>query len=282
MPLYLEGCSDTIGGRFTEDTKVGLQSRGDRRKLVVGNWKMNGSRAVNDQLLQAILSAWCPLQHVDVALCPPFLYLPQVAEALTASALVVGAQSLNPRSNGACTGEISGQMLADVGCKYVIVGHNERRRMQSETDLYVAEQFLAAQESGLTPILCVGESEQARAAGHALDTIGQQLRVVIEAAGLEAFSRAVVAYEPIWAVGTGKTATPQQAQEVHTFIRDQFGAQGDSLVILYGGSVKASNALSLFGEPDIDGALLGGASLDAKEFIAICQSAEQVATGITQ
>jgi triosephosphate isomerase len=280
--LYLEECSDTIGGRFTEDTKVGLQSRGDRRKLVVGNWKMNGTRAANDRLLQAILSGWRPLQHVDAAICPPFVYLPQLAETLASSPLIVGAQSLNPRANGAFTGEISGEMLSDCGCHYVIVGHNERRRMQSESDLYVAEQFLAAQESGLTPILCVGESEQAREAGNALDAIGQQLRVVIEAAGLEAFSRAVVAYEPIWAVGTGKTATPEQAQEVHTFIRGQFGAQGNGLVILYGGSVKADNALSLFAEPDIDGALLGGASLNAEEFIAICQSAEQVATGMTQ
>ncbi|WP_049721070.1 triose-phosphate isomerase [Gilvimarinus polysaccharolyticus] len=250
--------------------------------LVVGNWKMNGTAAVNNQLLQAILADWSPLRCVDVAICPPFVYLPQVVEMLSEGPINVGGQSLNPRVNGAFTGEVSGEMLLDCGCRYVIVGHNERRRMQAETDLYVAEQFLAAQKNGLIPILCVGESEQAREAGQAFDAIAKQLKVVIDAAGLEAFSHAVVAYEPIWAVGTGKTATPDQAQEMHTFIRGQFGALGKNLVILYGGSVKASNAVSLFAESDIDGALLGGASLNAEDFIAICQSAEQVATGVTQ
>lgn len=280
--MYLGVCSDTIGGRFTEDEKVTLQSSKVRRKLVVGNWKMNGTRATNHQLLQAVLSAWNPLPQVDTAICPPFVYLEQVAEALGNSPLMVGGQSLNPRTSGACTGEISGAMLADNHCRYVIVGHNERRRMQAENDQYVAEQFLAAQNSGLIPVLCVGESEQARAAGLAFDTIGEQLNVVIEAAGLAAFAQAVVAYEPIWAVGTGKTATPNQAQQMHTFIREQFGVQGESLQIVYGGSVKASNAASLFAEQDIDGALLGGASLNAEEFIAICQSAEQAALGMTQ
>jgi triosephosphate isomerase len=262
--------------------KVALQANGARRALIVGNWKMNGTHASNSQLLRALTAQWEPLERTDAAICPAFVHLTQVAEALADSPIKVGGQSLNPRPEGACTGEVSGNMLLDAGCDYVIVGHNERRRMQAESDQYVAEQFIAAQKHNLTPILCVGETEQAREAGRALEAIGQQLQAVIDAAGISAFDNAVVAYEPIWAVGTGKTATPEQAQAMHTFIRTQLGAQSKSLAILYGGSVKPDNAARLFAQPDIDGALLGGASLNVNDFIAVCRSAEQAASNIPQ
>ncbi|UTF59714.1 triose-phosphate isomerase [Gilvimarinus sp. DA14] len=250
------------------------QPRAQRRRLVVGNWKMNGTRDANSRLLQEILSNWKPLEKSDAAICPPFVYLEQVAQALSASQLYWGGQSVNPNDSGAYTGEISAKMLIDQGCRYVIVGHNERRRLQSESDDYVARQFVAAQAEGLIPILCVGESSEQREQGKALETIGRQLQAVLDIAGLQAFATAIVAYEPIWAVGTGITATPEEAAQVHAFIRKQFASLGHELVILYGGSVKPENAAELFAKEDIDGALLGGASLQAKDFIAICQSAE--------
>ncbi|WP_020208003.1 triose-phosphate isomerase [Gilvimarinus chinensis] len=250
------------------------QPKAQRRRLVVGNWKMNGTREDNSCLLQNILADWPTLVNVDVAICPPFVYIEQVARALSPRELYWGGQSVNPNAPGAYTGEVSAQMLRDLDCRYVIVGHNERRRLQHESDDCVARQFLAAQAEGLTPILCVGESSEQRKQGQALATIGRQLKAVLEVAGLEAFSNAVVAYEPIWAVGTGVTATPEEAAQVHAFIRDQFADVGQSLVILYGGSVKPENAAELFAKPDIDGALLGGASLKAQDFIAICQCAE--------
>lgn len=246
-----------------------------RRRMVVGNWKMNGSREQNARLLTEVLTGWIPLSQVDVAICPSFVYLPQVAEALGGSDICWGGQSLNPHASGAYTGEVSALMLADFDSRYVIVGHNERRRLRGESDQYVAEQFIAAQTAGLVPILCVGESEQQREAGEALSTIAAQLQVVIDAAGMQAFANAVVAYEPIWAVGTGKTATPDEAEQVHAHIRQLFGGMGADLTILYGGSVKAHNAAELFALQDIDGALLGGASLNAEEFLAICRHAEQ-------
>lgn len=247
-----------------------------RRRMVIGNWKMNGSRQDNARLLSDLLAGWTPLARVDVAICPPFVYLPQVAQALQNTDIQWGGQSLNPNDSGAYTGEISAAMLADFDSRYVIVGHNERRRLQGETDQYVAEQFIAAQRAGLTPILCVGESADERASGKALATISAQLTAVTGVAGIDAFAEnAVVAYEPIWAVGTGKTATPQEAEEVHAHIRQLFGDLGSGLTILYGGSVKAHNAAELFAQEDIDGALLGGASLNADEFLAICRHAEQ-------
>ncbi|MDO3387205.1 triose-phosphate isomerase [Gilvimarinus sp. SDUM040013] len=246
-----------------------------RRQMVVGNWKMNGSKQENTHLLAEVMHSWVPLTQVDVAICPPFVYLPQVADTLQGSGIVWGGQSINPNATGAFTGEVSARMLSDFDAAYVIVGHNERRRLRGESDQYVAEQFLAAQREGLIPILCVGESEEAREAGHALDAITAQLSVVIEKAGIGAFANAVVAYEPIWAVGTGKSATPQEAEQVHKHIRQLFGDLGSQLTLLYGGSVKVHNAAELFALEDIDGALLGGASLDAKEFLAICRCAEQ-------
>ncbi|MDQ2075773.1 triose-phosphate isomerase [Marinimicrobium sp. ABcell2] len=245
-----------------------------RRRLVVGNWKMYGSRAFNAELLSAIQARWQGVHQAEVAVCPPFAYLQQAAELLAKSNIVLGAQSLSEYEEGAFTGEVSARMLADWQCRYVIVGHNERRRLQGETDQRVAKKFIAARDADLIPVLCVGESEQDRDSGKALDTIGRQLSTVIDAAGLESFRRAVVAYEPVWAVGTGKTATPEQAQEVHSFIRAQLGALGQSTRVLYGGSVKPDNAEQLFAKADIDGALLGGASLKAEDFIAICQAAD--------
>lgn len=274
MGLYVPPNFANIGARFKGDP---LNESKTRRRLVVGNWKMNGNLADNAALLKGITAQW-PIageskDNVDTAVCPPFVYLSQAAQALKDSVIELGAQTVNEHDAGAFTGEVSGAMLVDVGCRYVIVGHNERRRMQSETDAQVADKFHAALQVGLTPILCVGESEQERDAGQALETIGRQLRVVVERVGLEAFEHAVVAYEPVWAVGTGKVASPEQAEEVHRFIRAELGELGPQTQILYGGSVKPGNAEQLFALPDIDGALLGGASLNADDFVAICKAA---------
>lgn len=251
-----------------------MAQKTNRRPLVVGNWKMNGNRQVNAELLSSIGARWQGVHQAEVAVCPPFVYLQQAAEVLAKSNIVLGAQNVSEHDEGAFTGEISAAMLADCHCQYVIIGHNERRRLQGETDQQVAEKFVAAQRAQLTPILCVGESAQDREAGKALETIGRQLNKVIEVAGRDAFRRAVVAYEPVWAVGTGKVASPEQVEEVHLFIRTQLSELGQSVRILYGGSVKPNNAEQLFAMADIDGALLGGASLKAEDFIAICQAAE--------
>ena len=235
---------------------------------------MHGSQAFNAELLLAIQARWQGVHRAEVAVCPPFVYLQQAAELLAESNIELGAQNVSEYAEGAFTGEVSAPMLADWQCRYVIVGHSERRRLQGETDQQVAKKFMAARESELIPVLCVGESQQDRDADKALETIGRQLNAVIDVAGLESFRGAVVAYEPVWAVGTGKTASPEQAQDVHSFIRTQLGALGSSTRVLYGGSVKPANAQQLFAMADIDGALLGGASLNADEFIAICQAAE--------
>lgn len=246
-----------------------------RRQLVVGNWKMNGNQQINAELLTRIVAGWQGEHDAEVAVCPPYPYLQHTRELLSQSGIVLGAQSVNEHESGAYTGEVSARMLADWQCHYVIIGHNERRRMQHETDTQVAQKFLAVQHAQLIPILCVGELLEQRESGQALAVIHKQLQAVIDAAGVDSFTRAVVAYEPVWAVGTGKTATPEQAQEVHHFIREQLGKLGQEIRILYGGSVKASNAAQLFAMPDIDGALLGGASLDAEEFLSICTAADQ-------
>lgn len=271
MGLYVPPNFANIGARFKGDP---LNERQSRRRLVVGNWKMNGNLAQNAELLKGITAQWQGSNKVDTAVCPPFVYLAQAAELLAGSPVGLGAQTLNEHEAGAFTGEVSGAMLADFGCGYVIIGHNERRRMQGETDAEVAEKFHSAQQVGLIPILCVGETEEERENGKTLETIGRQLRVVVERVGLKAFEQAVVAYEPVWAVGTGKVATPEQAEEVHRFIRAELAELGPQTQILYGGSVKPGNAEQLFAMPDIDGALLGGASLSADDFVAICKAAE--------
>ncbi len=253
-------------------------SSAKRRQLIVGNWKMNGNLQENDTLLTAVTDGWGASKDVDVVICPPFPYLGQVATLLTGSKLMLGAQTVSEFEAGAHTGEVSAKMLADLDCKFVIIGHNERRRLQRETDQQVAEKFIRLQAAGLTPILCVGESIEDREQDKHLQTIDRQLNAVFDVVGMESLSCTVLAYEPVWAVGTGKTATPSQAEEVHCFIRKQLGNLGESVRILYGGSVKASNAKDLFALDDIDGALLGGASLNASEFLAICEAADSCFT----
>lgn len=245
--------------------------------LVAGNWKMNGSRESAVQLAEGILHGLETGPETAILLCPPFVYLADVARVLKGSPVMLGAQNLCAEDSGAYTGEVSGPMLRDFDCRYAIVGHSERRALYGEADPVVARKFMAAQRAGLTPILCLGETLAQREAGDTHAVVGSQLKAVLDAAGVAAFGNAVVAYEPVWAIGTGRTASPEQAQDVHAFIRSAVRAEdvkiGDSLQLLYGGSVKASNAGELFRMPDIDGGLVGGASLDAAEFLAICKAA---------
>ncbi|MEW5892719.1 MAG: triose-phosphate isomerase [Pseudomonadota bacterium] len=247
-----------------------------RRKLVAGNWKMHGSLAENEALLTGLLAGVATVK-VDVAVCVPFPYLAQVQARLSGSPIAWGAQNLSQHGKGAFTGEVSAAMLRDFGCKYVIVGHSERRSLYGETDQVVAEKFEAAQAAGLVPILCVGETLSEREAGITETVVARQLDAVIAKSGVGALADAVVAYEPVWAIGTGKTATPQQAQQVHAFIRSKIAALdpavAQGLRIQYGGSMKANNAAELLAQPDIDGGLIGGASLVADEFLAICRAA---------
>ncbi|MBK9326357.1 MAG: triose-phosphate isomerase [Thiobacillaceae bacterium] len=246
-----------------------------RRKLVAGNWKMHGSLAENKALLAGVLAGMGDVK-AGVAVCVPFPYLSQAQAGLTGSAVAWGAQNMSQHAKGAYTGEVSASMLKDFGCTYVIVGHSERRALYGESDAVVAEKFAAAQAAGLTPILCVGETLEERESGVTEQVVGRQLDVVIAKCGVAALARAVVAYEPVWAIGTGKTATPEQAQTVHAFIRGRVraldAAVASGLVIQYGGSMKASNAVELLSQPDIDGGLIGGASLNAEEFLAICRA----------
>jgi len=245
-----------------------------RKKLVAGNWKMHGSLAENAALLAAIKPA---LSGIEAAVCVPFPYLAQAQAALAGTSIAWGAQNVSEQTKGAFTGEVSVSMLLDFGCKYVIVGHSERRSLYGESDELVASKYMAAQAAGLTPILCVGESLAERESGVTEGVVARQLDAVINAAGVASLSKAVVAYEPVWAIGTGKTATPEQAQAVHAFIRGKIAVLdagvADRLIIQYGGSVKAANAAELMAQPDIDGGLIGGASLVADEFIAICRAA---------
>jgi triosephosphate isomerase (TIM) len=247
-----------------------------RRKLVAGNWKMHGNLAENEALLSGLLAGMGSVK-AGVAVCVPFPYLSQVQAKLSGSLVAWGAQNVSQQPKGAFTGEVSTSMLKDFGCTYVIVGHSERRAIYGESDVLVAEKFAAAQSAGLTPILCVGESLEERESGVTEVVVARQLDAVIEKSGVDALAKSVVAYEPVWAIGTGKTATPEQAQAVHAFIRAKVRALdasvADSLIIQYGGSMKAANAAELLGQPDIDGGLIGGAALVADEFLAICRAA---------
>jgi triosephosphate isomerase len=247
-----------------------------RRALVVGNWKMHGTGATVDALLAELTAKIGVADQVDIAVCPPYVFIPRAASLLASSRIAWGAQDVSEQAEGACTGEISAAMLLDFQCRYAIVGHSERRQRHGETDERVAAKFIAAQQAGLVPILCVGESLQQRESGEALATVEKQLTAVLHAAGAAAFAKAVVAYEPVWAIGTGTTATPAQAQQVHAHIRQVLAAvdspMAQQLRILYGGSVNAGNAGELFSETDIDGALVGGASLNADEFAAIIKA----------
>ena len=246
-----------------------------RKKLVAGNWKMHGSLAENAALLSALKPA---LAGIEAIVCVPFPYLAQAQSELAGSSIAWGAQNLSEHSKGAYTGEVSASMLRDFGCSHVIVGHSERRSLYGESDHQVAAKFIAAQAGGLVPILCVGESLEERESGITEQVVARQLDAVISAAGIGALANAIVAYEPVWAIGTGKTASPEQAQAVHAFIRSKIAgldaAIADGLVIQYGGSVKAANAAELLAKPDIDGGLIGGASLVADEFVAICRAAK--------
>ena len=235
---------------------------------------MHGSLAENAALLAALKPA---LAGIDAVVCVPFPYLAQVQAALAGSSIAWGAQNLSEQAKGAYTGEVSAAMLLDFGCTYVIVGHSERRSLYGESDALVASKYMAAQAAGLKPILCVGESLEERESGVTEAVVARQLDAVISAAGVASLANAVVAYEPVWAIGTGKTASPEQAQAVHAFIRSKIAALDSSiahqLVIQYGGSVKAANASELMAKPDIDGGLIGGASLVVEEFVAICRAA---------
>jgi triosephosphate isomerase len=248
-----------------------------RARLVAGNWKMHGSLAANQRLLEAVKGGASSAAGVEIAVCVPFPYLQQAANALASSPVAWGAQTLSEHDSGAFTGEVSGAMLRDLGCRYVIVGHSERRALFGERDAQVAAKFVAAQRVGLMPILCVGETLEEREQGATEEVVGRQLRVVIDVAGVGALADAVIAYEPVWAIGTGRTASPEQAQAVHAFIRALVGAAdsavGTRLPLLYGGSVKPGNARELFAMPDVDGGLIGGASLVAEDFLAICRAA---------
>lgn len=239
---------------------------------------MHGSLAENQALLGQLRAALPARPDVSYAVCVPAPYLAQTQHALADSAIAWGAQNMSEHTKGAYTGEVSATMLQDFGCRYVIVGHSERRALFGDTDRIVATKFMLAIQSGLTPILCVGETLAERESGAAEPVIARQLNAVLEMAGMAGMARAVIAYEPIWAIGTGKTASPQQAQTVHAFIRQKLATQdadiASQLVIQYGGSVKAANAAELFSQPDIDGGLIGGASLVADEFIAICKAAQ--------
>jgi len=249
-----------------------------RVKLVAGNWKMNGNLATSQVLLKAILPPLAALSRARYAVCVPFPYLPAVGQALSGSKVALGAQDLCQFEDGAYTGAVSGAMLADCGCRYVIVGHSERRTVFGETDEVVALKYAQAMKHGLTPILCVGEVLAEREAGVTEAVVARQIDAVAGHCGMEALGRGVIAYEPVWAIGTGKTATPEQAQAVHAFIRGRIAAAdrrvAEALLILYGGSVKAGNAAQLFAKPDVDGGLIGGASLVADEFMAICRAAQ--------
>lgn len=244
-----------------------------RNILVAGNWKMNGSdnsiRALLGGFMHEVADLSC-----DVAVFPPFAYLPLVRELADGTGIQWGGQTLNPNASGAFTGEISAAMLLDLGCHQVLVGHSERRALFGESNEAVAERFEAAEQAGLQPVLCVGETIEQRESGATDKVVAGQLDAVLDRVGIQAFGKATIAYEPVWAIGTGLTATPDQAQQVHAFIRDKItaldGRIGGQIRILYGGSVKASNAADLFAQEDIDGGLVGGASLDPAEFMGIC------------
>lgn len=238
---------------------------------------MNGGLQSNQKLLQDVVAGAAGLNGVTVAVCVPFPYLAQAQSVLTGTSVVWGAQNLSEQAQGAFTGEVSASMLQDFACRYVLVGHSERRSIYGETDALVAEKFAVALAAGLRPVLCVGETLDQREAGQTVEVVSAQIDAVLKRVGVVAFANAVIAYEPVWAIGTGRTATSEQAQEVHAAIRAQI-AQADAAVagglqILYGGSMKPSNAAELLGMPDIDGGLIGGASLVAADFLAICSAA---------
>lgn len=244
------------------------------KPLVAGNWKMHGNTETASNLAAQLAEQWSDHPAVEMVVIPPFVHLGAVKAVLAKSTIAVGAQNISQHEGGAYTGETSGEMLVDLGCDYVLVGHSERRELFGECNSTVAEKFKAAQKAGLTPILCVGESLQQRQQQQTLDVVNGQIAAVIDCVGLHNVCRAVIAYEPVWAIGTGEVASPQQAQQVHSAIRTQLGDAGADTRLLYGGSVKANSAAELFAQPDINGGLVGGASLEAQEFLNIVKLAE--------
>lgn len=250
-----------------------------RNTLVAGNWKLNGSKASIAELLEGILTGMSDgsvKANTEVAVCTPYIYIPYVEEMLAETRVAWGSESISEYDSGAYTGEISGSMLKDFTCKYAIVGHSERRTIFDEKDVDTANKFAAARKNDITPILCVGELLEEREQGITETVVARQLDAVIEREGVEALVDAVIAYEPVWAIGTGMTASPQQAQDVHAFIRGKIGTLNadvaEKVQILYGGSVNGGNADELFAMPDIDGGLIGGAALKAADFLAICRA----------
>jgi len=246
------------------------------KPLIVGNWKMNGDRRSSQDLLGGLLLGIESVKTADVGVCIPFIFIPDAADKLAGCKILLGSQNIADQESGAFTGEVSGAMLAEFDCKLAIVGHSERRALYAESNQLVAKRYSQSILCGITPILCVGESLEQREQGSTFDVIDEQISAVFDLAGVDSLSQAVVAYEPVWAIGTGKTATTEQAQDVHRFIRHRVAkldqSVAENLRILYGGSVKPDNAADLFAMPDIDGGLIGGASLEAGAFLSICKS----------
>ena len=250
-----------------------------RRPVVAGNWKMHGSRSANQALLSELERRLEPEWPIDVVVFPPYVYLADAVRMLDELPIQVGAQDVCAEPSGAFTGQVSATMLKDAGCRYVIVGHSERRRLNHEDDALVARKFAAALAAGLIPVLCVGETLEEHEAHRAEAVVARQIDAVTAMNGIGSFAKAIIAYEPVWAIGTGRTASPQQAQSIHAYLRNRIAAQDANIArhlrILYGGSVKGGNASELFLMPDVDGGLVGGASLSADEFLAICAAAAQ-------
>ena len=248
-----------------------------RHPLVMGNWKLNGNKQMTAGLIDGLRKALSGVDGCDVAIAPPVIYLDQAKHALSGSHISLGAQNVDINLSGAFTGDISAEMLKDIGAKYIIIGHSERRTYHKESDEFIAKKFAVLKEAGLTPVLCIGETESENEAGKTEEVCARQIDAVLNALGAEAFKDAVIAYEPIWAIGTGKSATPAQAQAIHQFIRQHIAkkdaAIAEQVIIQYGGSVNDKNAAELFTQPDIDGALVGGASLKAEAFAVIVNAA---------
>ncbi|MGB5734473.1 MAG: triose-phosphate isomerase [Thiohalocapsa sp.] len=249
-----------------------------RQPLIAGNWKMNGSKAETIDLLNGIKAGIGEITKAAVAVCPPFPYLHLAEEMLSGTSVGYGAQDVSREAGGAFTGQVSAAMLKDFGCQYVIIGHSERRLFNGETDAIIARKYAQAVANGLTPILCVGESLEQRESGQTEAVVATHVDGIINAHGVDAFKQGVIAYEPVWAIGTGVTATPEQAQEVHAFLRARIAAKSQEVAaavqILYGGSMKPDNADELIGQQDIDGGLIGGAALKAADFLTICRAGE--------
>jgi len=248
-----------------------------RRTLIAGNWKMNGSLASVKELINGIKDGLADVTNADMVVCPPAVYIPAVSELIGDANIGLGSQNVCDQASGAFTGELAPSMLKDFNCQYAIIGHSERRSLYGESDELVAKRFAMAVESGLIPLFCIGETLEQRESGITEDVVSRQIDAVIDTQGVEAIAKCVIAYEPVWAIGTGKTASPEQAQAVHAYIRGKLAALNadvaEKVQILYGGSMNAGNAAELLSQNDIDGGLIGGASLKSSDFLAIGKSA---------